>query len=216
MVTGTLLACGFAFAVSLPYAWDITRFRFDLMAAQLNKITAGSVFSFFFYMYRALSRVAAPLGSLESFGNGLRIVLWVVSAMLILRQARRFMVTVKPELEGLIRLSSWILFVVIFIGSTQFYSWYIGMLFPLALLLSEADALRRFVVLLSATHVLSLTSLSRKEMDTSSRLREPLLVGFYFQIAIKWRLHKSTMQVGNWRFQDLHLGKRRVPTAFPT
>ena len=162
MLAGILLAGAFAFAVSLPYAWDITRFRFDLMAAQLNKITAGSLFSFFFYIYRALSRLAAPLGSLESFGNGLRIVLWAVSAMLILRQARRFIVKLKPDLEDLIGLSSWILFAIIFIGSTQFYSWYIGMLFPLALLLREADALRRFVVLLSATHVLSLTSLRGK------------------------------------------------------
>jgi hypothetical protein len=193
MLAGTLLACAFAFAVSLPYMWDITRFRFDLLAAQLNKVTAGSVFSFFFYMYRAVSHVAAPLGSPESFGNGLRIVLWVASAMLILREARRFIVNVKPELEALIRLSSWILFVVIFIGSTQFYSWYIGMLFPLALLLREADALRRFVVLLSATHVLSLTSLSRKGIGYFVATTGSAAGWFLFSDRNQRKLHKSTM-----------------------
>jgi hypothetical protein len=168
MFTGVLGAAVLGFALSLPYAWDITHFRFDLMAAQLNKITAGSVFSFFFYSYRAVMRVGAPFGSLESFGNGLRSLLWIVGVMLILWQVRRIIQNVKPALEDLIRLSSWILFVVIFIASPQFYSWYVGMLFPLALVLRETDKLRQFVVLLSATHVLSLTSLSRKGIGYSA------------------------------------------------
>jgi hypothetical protein len=103
------------------------------------------------------------------------------------------MVSVKPELEGLIRLSSWILFVVIFIGSTQFYSWYIGMLFPLALLLREADALRRFVVLLSATHVLSLTSLSRKGIGYFAATTGSAAGWFLFSDRNQRKLHKSTM-----------------------
>jgi hypothetical protein len=65
-------------------------------------------------------------------------------------------------LEDLIRVSVYILFVVIFVGSSQFYSWYIGMIFPAALLLREADWLRQLSILLAATHVLSMTSLSRK------------------------------------------------------
>jgi hypothetical protein len=193
MLAGVFGAAVLGCALSLPYAWDITRFRFDLMAAQLNKVTAGSMFSFFFYVYRAVTRVAAPLGSLESFGNGLRILLWVVSAMLILREARRFIRAVKPGVEDLVRLSSWILFVVIFIGSTQFYSWYIGMLFPLALLLRETDRLRQFVVLLSATHVLSLTSLSRKGIGYFAGTTGSAAGWFLFSKREQWKLHKSAM-----------------------
>jgi hypothetical protein len=194
MLAAAFLAAVLGFAVSLPYAWDITHFRFDLMAAQLNKITAGSVFSFFFYMYRAVSRVGTtPFGSLESFGNGLRTLLWVVSAMLILREARRFIVNVKPELEDLIRLSSWLLFIAIFVGSTQFYSWYIGMLFPLALLLRETDRLRQFVVLLSATHVLSITSLSRKGIGYFAGTTGSAAGWFLFSDRNQRKLDKSAM-----------------------
>jgi hypothetical protein len=193
MLAGVFVAAVLAFALSLPYAWDITHFRFDLMAVQLNKITAGSVFSFFFYLYRAVTRVAAPLGSLESFGNGLRSLLWIVGAMLTLREARRFVQNVKPGLEDLIRLSSWILFVIIFIGSTQFYSWYIGMLFPLALLLRETDRLGQFVVLLSATHVLSITSLSRKGIGYFAATTGSATGWFLFSDRNQRKLHKSAM-----------------------
>ena len=193
MLAGAFIAAAFGFALSLPYVWDIAHFRFDLMAAQLNKITVGSLFSFFYYAYRAMSRVVAPFGSLESFGNALRILLWVVSVMLILREARRFIVSVKPALEDLIRLSSWILFVVIFIASTQSYSWYIGMLFPLALLLSETDGLRRFVVLLSATHVLSLTSLSRKAIGYFAATTGSAAGWVLFSDRDQRKLHKSAL-----------------------
>jgi hypothetical protein len=193
MLAGTLVAAAFGFVLSLPYAWDVGHFRFDLIAAQLNKVTAGSLFSFLFYIYRSVSRVVAPFGSLESFGNGVRILLWAASVVLILREARRFVVNAKPVLEDLIRLSSWVLFVVIFIASTQFYSWYIGMLFPLALVLRETDDLRRFVVLLSATHVLSLTSLSRKGIGYFAATTGSAAGWFLFSNRDQRKVHKSAL-----------------------
>ena len=68
----------------------------------------------------------------------------------------------KPELKDLISTSCWILFMIVFVASSQFYSWYIGMLFPLALLMGAEEWIRSLMIRLSATHVLSLTSLSRK------------------------------------------------------
>ena len=55
-----------------------------------------------------------------------------------------------------------ILFAVIFVASSQFYAWYIGMLFPLALLTDRRTILADAVLLLSGAHMLSFTSLKRK------------------------------------------------------
>jgi hypothetical protein len=62
----------------------------------------------------------------------------------------------------IIAASSTVLFAVVCIASSQFYAWYIGMFFPLVLLLNESHWLRRFAVILGGAQVTSLTSLSRK------------------------------------------------------
>ena len=46
-----------------------------------------------------------------------------------------------------------ILFAVVFIGSSQFYTWYIGMVFPLSLLGLGGSRLTDIIVLLSGTHM---------------------------------------------------------------
>jgi hypothetical protein len=55
-----------------------------------------------------------------------------------------------------------ILFALIFIASSQFYAWYIGMLFPLALLTQRKTFLADAIVALSGAHMLSFTFLRRK------------------------------------------------------
>ena len=55
-----------------------------------------------------------------------------------------------------------ILFAVIFVASSQFYAWYLGMLFPLALLTDRRTILADAVVFLTGAHMLSFTSLRRK------------------------------------------------------
>jgi hypothetical protein len=55
-----------------------------------------------------------------------------------------------------------ILFALIFVASSQFFSWYIGMLFPLALLADRKTLLPDAVVLLTGGHMLSFTFLRRK------------------------------------------------------
>jgi hypothetical protein len=55
-----------------------------------------------------------------------------------------------------------ILFALIFIVSSQFYAWYLGMLFPLALLTHRKTILADLVVALSGAHMLSFTFLRRK------------------------------------------------------
>ena len=150
-------AASVAALLSLPYAADLFGFRFDLIAAQLNKVTAGSLYAFLYYLYRFVFA-----RGLETFGAGLKVAVWIASAVLIVWELYRQMLARKPSVVDLISVCSFILFAIIFIASSQFYSWYIGMLFPLILLLTSGHWLREVVVILSGTHVLSLTSLSRK------------------------------------------------------
>jgi hypothetical protein len=55
-----------------------------------------------------------------------------------------------------------VLAVAIFGASSQFYAWYIGMILPIAFALPAGHPLRVFLVLQSATHLVSFTSISRK------------------------------------------------------
>jgi hypothetical protein len=157
----TLLAILAAALVSLPFLGSISTFRFDLISAQLFKTTAGSLYAFLFYLYRFAGRFAA-LGSMETFGSVLQILLWFIGASVIGVEGYRFCRKREPSFEDWIAINSWIIFVIIVIASSQFYSWYLAMLLPLVLLLHADHWLRSLVVLLSATHALSLTSLSRK------------------------------------------------------
>ena len=70
----------------------------------------------------------------------------------------------ESPLQPLLMIQRWtsILFAIIFVANSQFFAWYIGMLFPLALLTDRKSILADTVVLLSGTHMLSFTFLRRK------------------------------------------------------
>src|SRR5262249_56686483 len=66
--------------------------------------------------------------------------------------------------EPIVMIQKWttILFVLIFVASSQFYAWYLGMLLPLALLTHRKNILTECVLALSGAHMLSFTFLRRK------------------------------------------------------
>jgi hypothetical protein len=70
----------------------------------------------------------------------------------------------QPVLESFMMIQRWttILFVLIFVGSSQFYAWYIGMMFPLAILTRGTTLAADWVIALSGGHILSFTFLRRK------------------------------------------------------
>jgi hypothetical protein len=156
------LAIAVAAAVSLPYIQDLGHFQMNLISAQFSKTTAGSLYAFLFYSYRALGKFATPFGSLNTFGLGLKIALWSTGGALVLFESYGFIRRRRPTIEDWISTSSWILFVIIFIASSQFYSWYIAMWFPHVLLVRGENSLRSLSISLSSAHTFSLTSLSRK------------------------------------------------------
>src|SRR5262249_15275184 len=103
-----------------------------------------------------------PPESIETFGLIVKILLWSIGAVATAGAIYRFCRRREPSLDDWIATCCGILTAIIFIASSQFYSWYIGMFFPLVLLLRTDHWLRTFSILLGGTHVFSLTSLSRK------------------------------------------------------
>src|SRR5262249_53573929 len=146
----------------LPYLDSIATFRFNLISAQLAKTTAGSLYAFLFYIYRFVQPLLSPLPTAETFGFVLKMLLWFIGVAIVVTEAYRFCRKIEPVVEDWIASSSWIIFAIIFIASSQFYSWYLGMFLPLVLLMRAGDWLRSFAVLAGGTHLFSLTSLSRK------------------------------------------------------
>jgi hypothetical protein len=147
---------------AIPYIGKWSGFRFDLISAQLNKITAGSLYAFIFYLYRVASQSISMPVRIETFGFLLKILLWSIGLFVVAAEAYRFFRKREPSLDDWIATSSRILLAIIFIVSSQFYSWYIGMFLPLTLMLPTGDWLRSFSVSVNGAHVFSLTSLSRK------------------------------------------------------
>jgi len=99
---------------------------------------------------------------LPSFAVVTQIALWVVFAGFVIRELR---VTWRDRSEEpLLMIQRWssILFALIFVASSQFYAWYIGMVFPLALLTHRKTIVTDVLILLSGAHLLSFTFLRRK------------------------------------------------------
>jgi hypothetical protein len=88
-----------------------------------------------------------------------RRILWLIVVIVGIRELKRSW-SRQPSTpkEIAIRWTS-ILFAVMFVGSSQFYAWYIGMIFPLSLLCVGTSTLSDILVLLSGTHMVGFTFL---------------------------------------------------------
>jgi hypothetical protein len=149
-------------ATALPYAGEFNSFKYPLIWAQLSEST-GSLHAFLLYSFRALGRLwPALVDSLTSFSAWTQAGLWVIFAIFISRELyRSWRDNAETPLAMVQRWTS-ILFALIFVASSQFYAWYIGMMFPLALLTHGRTTLTDLVIALSGAHMLSFTFLRRK------------------------------------------------------
>lgn len=149
-------------AVALPYLFGAEAFQPGAMLSQMTN-TKDSLYAFLFYSYRSLTRLVPILaGSLDAFGNGVKLLLWLGFIILCAFRFWSYIRRVSPD--SAFAIGEWALLLSVLIGivSSQFYAWYIGMVFPLLLLLPAAHWLWRAGVIASSLHVLSLTSLMRK------------------------------------------------------
>jgi hypothetical protein len=144
----------------LPYLGQMKDFIVPLIVGQTNKFTAGTITSALYYTYRAVSRRATPLGSLEEFGGFLQATAAVVVAISLLLIAYRFL---RSPMSPQHLLRAWTLSILaVMFASPQFYAWYFGGFFPFALLLAPGMPLRELVVILSVTHLSSLAAIGSK------------------------------------------------------
>src|SRR5262249_2996271 len=148
-VGAVILSAAIVFAGAAPYVSEFASFKYHLIWVQLFEST-GSLHTFMLYSLRALGRVWPPLASsLSSFGAVTQVTLWLMFAFFFARQF--FVFWKQPALEPFMMIQRWttILFVLIFVASSQFYAWYIGMMFPLAILTRGTTLVADCVIALS-------------------------------------------------------------------
>src|SRR5262249_11540846 len=174
--------------VAAPYAAEYESFKYRLIWAQLSEST-GSLHTFVLYSFRAIARVwPALIGSVSTFGLVTQAALWIGFTMFVLHQLYASWKQDGAEPFTMIQRWTSVMFVLIFIGSSQFYSWYLGMMFPLALLTHGTTILADCVVALSGAHLLWFTFLRRKAIGY---FVFATLVPVLYVVTRKWRLRAS-------------------------
>ena len=161
-VQALLISAAVFAATALPYIGQAASFKYRLIAVQVSE-SSGSLHAFMVYSFRVLGRIWPSMTNfVPGFGAATKIALWVVFAVFIVGEL--YVSWKESSEEPLLMIQRWtsILFALIFIASSQFYAWYIGMLLPLALLTDRKSILADAIVALSGAHMLSFTFLRRK------------------------------------------------------
>jgi hypothetical protein len=141
-----------AVVVSLPYIWELPSFKLGPVVTQFSE-SSGSLHAFVTFVYRAgASFVLRQQIDLHTFSQLAGTMCWLIAGMFTLRQLAKAWTSPSGPFEVASRWTS-ILFAVVFIGSSQFYPWYIGMLLPLSVIGAGTSLLTDVVVMLSGTHL---------------------------------------------------------------
>ncbi len=154
-ILSSLVGVLITIAVSYPYLRDWQLLKLADMQDNATLID-NSLHSFLIHIFEALARVIKSIAPLHPLVNSaikfaLRAGLIIFLLYQWLKVPRNFTAKLFNEKTVLI------LFVLICVASSKFNAWYMGMILPAALLLEDRHWLRRLVVLISATELLSLT-----------------------------------------------------------
>jgi hypothetical protein len=143
------------FAVSAPYIQDWRMFRLEDIRFNASLID-NSLHSFLIHIFENISRLLPPLAPFHEAANTtIKITLRFGFLIFLLFQFYSF--ARKHSKQLLIERSTLIMFVLLCVATSKLNAWYLAMLLPLALLLEERHWLRRLVVLISCSELLSLT-----------------------------------------------------------
>jgi hypothetical protein len=154
-IASTLLGIAFAAVVSKPYLADWQQFK--LTDIQDNAtLLDNSLHSLLIHIFENFARLLPKLALLHAvvdtvIKDSLRAGFLVFLIIQWMKIPPRFTPRVFSAKSLLI------LFVLVCVVSSKFNGWYMGMMLPLALLLEEDYWLRRLVLLISCTELLSLT-----------------------------------------------------------
>jgi alpha-1,6-mannosyltransferase len=146
-----LLACAW------PYAADLSRFQVHALAANMA-VTANSLESVLFYLYEMFTKLLPPLRpTLAAANEVFKAVIWSGCAVLLIRQMLRFISGPRPSVQALITVALYAQLLVVVAASSKFYPWYLGMFFPLAMLLPERHWLSRLTIAISLGELFAFT-----------------------------------------------------------
>lgn len=157
-----LVALVLSALICFPYLRDWQQLRLVDMQDNATLID-NSLHSLLIHIFENIARVFSALAPLHSTVNSaikaiLRVSLIVFVVYQWLKIPKYFAARMFASK------SLWILFALICVASSKFNAWYMGMLLPLALLLEDEYPLRRLVILMSCTQLLSLTFLKQAYM----------------------------------------------------
>ncbi|MGB8507101.1 MAG: hypothetical protein WCD76_01735, partial [Pyrinomonadaceae bacterium] len=152
---GCLIGALMFVIVSAPYLQDWRLLRLEDIRDNATLID-NSLHSLLIHIYENFSRLLPALARFHDAVDAaikgtlrLGLVLFFV--------VRMWRVWKDSSMEAVMRTSVLIMFALICVASSKFNAWYLGMLLPPALLLEERYWLRRLVVLLTCSELLSLT-----------------------------------------------------------
>lgn len=174
-------AAGLLFGlVSYPYLREFDRFKLHLIVAQMTEST-GSPQTFLFYVYRLIASVTGWLPDASAFQSAVRVVF--VSGLVILAAAQLWRMWKRnSSLAGLVQDAVLLQLILVCAVSSQFYAWYLGMFFPVALL-SQNRWLKSAAVALSVGHLLSFTFVANKAIGY-------FLLATALPLAVVWARHR--------------------------
>ena len=153
--TGCALGALIAAAVSVPYIQDWRLFKLEDIGDNASLID-NSLHSLLIHVFENVARIVPALADFHAAVNSsIKLALRAGFILFFVYQLIRL-----PKNFGARQLtekSLLVLFVLICVVSSKFNAWYVGMLLPPALLLEERHWLRRLILLISCTELLSLT-----------------------------------------------------------
>jgi hypothetical protein len=148
--------------LAVPYVSDASLFHLGLIAGQMTEST-GSLHSFVVGLLKMLDITVDrfPTG-LPAVLAALKIALWLAFAVFAVRELREAWKRALTIDRIVVRWTTVLAFI-LFVSSSQFYAWYIGMLLPLAVMAYESWV-GRAVIAASAAHLFGFTELKGKRV----------------------------------------------------
>ncbi len=130
-------------------------------------VTHGSLHSFLFIGFKTITKSLLPAAKpyLELVRSILKNLLLLSYGGFVLGLLWQRLRSHTPYPAGtLVRDALLVMSLLVSLISLKFYPWYLGMFFPLALLLPEEDWLRRWVLVLSGAQLFSITFIGQAHM----------------------------------------------------
>jgi hypothetical protein len=154
-ILSSLVGLILAAAIAFPYLRDWQVLKLADMQDNATLID-NSLHSFLIHIFENIARVVKSLAPFHETVNG-AIKFALRGGLIIFLLYQWIKVPRNFSAEDFNVKAVLILFVLICVASSKFNAWYMGMILPAALLLHEDYWLRRLVVLISCTELLSLT-----------------------------------------------------------